>query len=48
MSKRWEAAIENWYNSRVRLEYIDLADIEIPTNKDLAHNIAVIYDRLNL
>ena len=48
MSKRWEAAIENWYNTRVRLEYLDLADIETPTNKDLSHNIAVIYDRLNL
>ena len=48
MSKRWEAAIENWYNTRLRLEYLDLADIETPTNKDLSHNIAVIYDRLNL
>ena len=48
MSKRWEEAIENWYNTRVRLEYLDLTNIEIPTNKYLAHNISVIYDRLNL
>ena len=48
MSKRWEEAIENWYNTRVRLEYLDLAYIEKPSNKNLAHNISVIYDRLNL
>jgi tetrahydrodipicolinate N-succinyltransferase len=48
MSKRWEEAVENWYNTRVRLEYLDLANIETPTNRDLAHNISVLYDRLNL
>ena len=48
MSKRWKEAIENWYNTRVRLEYLDLADIKTPTNKDLSHNISVIYDILNL
>ena len=48
MSKRWEEAIENWYNNRSHLDYLDLAEVNTPTTKDLAHNISVIYDRLNL
>ena len=48
MSKRWEEAIEDWYNNRSHLDYLDLAKVNTPTTKDLAHNISVIYDRLNL
>ena len=48
MSKRWEEAIEDWYNNRSHLDYLDLAKVNTPTTRDLAHNISVIYDRLNL
>ena len=49
MSERWEQSIQEWYTkSRTsNLEYLDLSDITI-TNKHLANNISVIYDRLNL
>lgn len=49
MSERWEQSIQEWYTkSRTsNLEYLDLSDTTI-TNKHLANNISVIYDRLNL
>lgn len=49
MSERWEQSIQEWYTkSRTsNLEYLDLSDTTV-TNKHLANNISVIYDRLNL
>lgn len=49
MSERWEQSIQEWYTkSRTsNLEYLDLSETTV-TNKHLANNIAVIYDRLNL
>jgi polyhydroxyalkanoate synthesis regulator phasin len=49
MSERWEQSIQEWYTkSRTsNLEYLDLSETTI-TNKHLANNISVIYDRLNL
>nr|QUQ60710.1 hypothetical protein [Cacao mild mosaic virus] len=50
MSERWERAIAEWYDkSRTSdLEYLDLASSHKVSNSDLANNIAVVYDRLNL
>ncbi|KAG6508111.1 hypothetical protein ZIOFF_033470 [Zingiber officinale] len=50
MSRRWEIAIQEWYSKSpiANLEYLDLAETK-PTMKELAHNIAIIYDsRINL
>ncbi|KAG6523877.1 hypothetical protein ZIOFF_013764 [Zingiber officinale] len=49
MSRRWETAIQEWYSKSptANLEYLDLAKTE-PTLKELAHNIAVTYDRVSL
>lgn len=47
MSELWEEAIRKWYtDSRTsRLDYLDLAEDKNPSRKELAHNIAVVYDR---
>ncbi|KAG6503390.1 hypothetical protein ZIOFF_035702 [Zingiber officinale] len=49
MSRRWEIAIQEWYSKSptANLEYLDLSKTE-PTLKELAHNIAVTYDRVSL
>ncbi|KAG6532201.1 hypothetical protein ZIOFF_006040 [Zingiber officinale] len=49
MSRRWEIAIQEWYAKAptANLEYLDLAETK-PTVKELARNIAVIFDRLSL
>ncbi|KAG6499047.1 hypothetical protein ZIOFF_038803 [Zingiber officinale] len=49
MSRRWEIAIQDWYTKAptAKLEYLDLANSK-PTTKELAHNLAVIFDRLSL
>nr|WVH32572.1 hypothetical protein [Fig badnavirus 1]WVH32576.1 hypothetical protein [Fig badnavirus 1]WVH32580.1 hypothetical protein [Fig badnavirus 1]WVH32584.1 hypothetical protein [Fig badnavirus 1] len=50
MSEKWERSIQDWYNNSrtANLEYLDLAEKEKPTNSHLYHNLAVVYDRLNL
>nr|QUN00612.1 hypothetical protein [Grapevine Roditis leaf discoloration-associated virus] len=50
MSEKWEKSIQDWYNNSrtANLEYLDLAEKEKPTNTHLFHNLAVVYDRLNL
>ena len=50
MSERWEQSIQEWYTkSRTStLEYLDLSEAATVTNKHLASNISVVYDRLNL
>ncbi|QJF45518.1 hypothetical protein KM760_gp1 [Ivy ringspot-associated virus] len=50
MSERWEKAILEWYEkSRTAdLEYLDLSISHKVSLSDLANNIAVVYDRLNL
>ncbi|THU64835.1 hypothetical protein C4D60_Mb01t30640 [Musa balbisiana] len=47
MSEKWEEAIQQWYTSShtSKLDYLDLAESINPSRKELAHNIAVIYDR---
>lgn len=47
MSKLWEEAIQKWYldSHTSQLEYLDLAEVRNPTKRELANNIAVIYDR---
>lgn len=46
MSKIWEKAIQEWYTKShtSKLEYLDLAETK-PSNKEIAHNLAVVYDR---
>lgn len=50
MTNIWEQNIREWYekSETSRLNYLDLASTEKPTSKELAHNIAVIYDRVCL
>nr|WIA47476.1 P1 [Andraeanum bacilliform virus] len=50
MSARWEQSVEDWYNtSRTSgLEYLDLAEDPKPNHKQLAHNLAVIFDKISL
>lgn len=47
MSELWEEAIQKWYtDSRTsHLDYLDLAEDKSPSRKELAHNLAVVYDR---
>lgn len=47
MSELWEEAIQKWYaGSRTsHLDYLDLAEDKDPSRREIAHNIAVIYDR---
>ncbi|CAD5196219.1 unnamed protein product [Musa acuminata subsp. malaccensis] len=47
MSEKWEEAIQQWYTSShtSKLDYLDLAETHSPTRNELAHNLAVIYDR---
>nr|ASG91834.1 ORF1 [Cacao swollen shoot virus] len=50
MSARWENSIQEWYEKShtANLEYLDLATTSKVTNNQLAHNLAVIFDRLSL
>lgn len=50
MSEKWEESIQQWYiNSHTsKLDYLDLAESKNPTRKELAQNLAVIYDRTYL
>ena len=50
MTNIWEQNIKEWYekSGTSRLNYLDLASTEKPSTKELAHNIAVIYDRVCL
>ncbi|KAG6485268.1 hypothetical protein ZIOFF_053802 [Zingiber officinale] len=51
MSRRWEEHIQEWYTKShtSNLEYLDLAKTEKqPTQRELAHNLSVIYDRVCL
>ncbi|XP_028071404.1 uncharacterized protein LOC114273792 [Camellia sinensis] len=50
MTNIWEQNIREWYDKSgtSRLNYLDLASTEKPSTKELAHNIAVIYDRVCL
>ena len=47
MSKLWEESIQKWYTDShtSHLDYLNLAETSKPTQKELAHNISVIYDR---
>lgn len=47
MSERWETTNQNWYSqSRTsNLEYLDLATTTSVSNSQIAHNLAVVYDR---
>lgn len=47
MSEIWEEEIRKWYlESRTsHLSYLDLAEDKNPSRKEIAHNIAVVYDR---
>nr|AZZ86114.1 hypothetical protein [Cacao red vein-banding virus] len=50
MSSRWENSIIEWYEKShtANLEYLDLAStVKVSTNQ-LAHNLAVLFDRVNL
>ncbi|KAG6507914.1 hypothetical protein ZIOFF_033267 [Zingiber officinale] len=49
MSKHWEEKIQEWYSKAhtSNFEYLDLAETK-PTVKELAHNLAIVYDRLCL
>ncbi|TYH92862.1 hypothetical protein ES332_A13G213700v1 [Gossypium tomentosum] len=52
MSRRWEKSIEDWYSKSrtANLEYLDLetSSSSRVTNSQIAHNLAVVYDRTNL
>nr|UUL70702.1 P1 [Taro bacilliform CH virus] len=51
MSDRWENAVQEWYSSRTaNLEYLDLSipEDKKPSQKELAHNLSVVYDRVCL
>nr|QJC63486.1 hypothetical protein [Cacao swollen shoot CD virus]QJC63491.1 hypothetical protein [Cacao swollen shoot CD virus] len=50
MSSRWENSIQEWYEKShtANLEYLDLASVSKVTNNQIAHNLAVTFDRLNL
>nr|QJC63496.1 hypothetical protein [Cacao swollen shoot virus] len=50
MSSRWENSIQEWYEKShtANLEYLDLASTSKVTNNQLAHNLAVTFDRINL
>nr|ATZ69452.1 ORF1 protein [Cacao swollen shoot CD virus] len=50
MSSRWENSIQEWYEKShtANLEYLDLASVSKVTNNQIAHNLAVTFDRINL
>nr|QJC63529.1 hypothetical protein [Cacao swollen shoot virus] len=50
MSSRWENSIQEWYEKShtANLEYLDLASTSKVTNNQLAHNLAVTFDRVSL
>nr|QJC63477.1 hypothetical protein [Cacao swollen shoot virus] len=50
MSARWENSIQEWYEKShtANLEYLDLASTAKVTNNQLAHNLAVTFDRVSL
>nr|WDR24965.1 gp1 [Camellia sinensis badnavirus] len=47
MSERWERSIEEWYEKShtANLSYLDLAQKLKPSHSEIAHNLAVIYDK---
>ncbi|ATZ69528.1 ORF1 protein [Cacao bacilliform Sri Lanka virus] len=50
MSERFEESIREWYASAPtrNLQYLDLAETPKPKLSQLANNLGVIYDRINL
>ncbi|ATZ69465.1 ORF1 protein [Cacao swollen shoot Ghana J virus] len=50
MSAKWEKSIQEWYEKShtANLEYLDLASSSKVSNNQLAHNLAVIFDRVSL
>nr|ASG91838.1 ORF1 [Cacao swollen shoot virus] len=50
MSARWENSIQEWYEKShtANLEYLDLATTSKVTTNQLAHNLAVTFDRVSL
>ncbi|QBA88841.1 ORF1 [Aglaonema bacilliform virus] len=50
MSRRWEESVNEWYTKShtANLEYLDLSVNKNPTQKELGHNLSVIYDRVCL
>ncbi|ATZ69475.1 ORF1 protein [Cacao swollen shoot Ghana L virus] len=50
MSAKWENSIQEWYEKShtANLEYLDLATTTKVTNNQLAHNLAVTFDRVSL
>nr|ATZ69447.1 ORF1 protein [Cacao swollen shoot virus] len=50
MSSRWENSIQEWYEKShtANLEYLDLASTSKVTNNQLAHNLAVTFDRVSI
>lgn len=50
MSEVFERSIEDWYSKSrtARLEYLDLAEEPKVCNRQLAHNISVVFDRISL
>nr|QJC63473.1 hypothetical protein [Cacao swollen shoot virus] len=50
MSSKWENSIQEWYEKShtANLEYLDLATTQRVTNNQLAHNLAVTFDRISL
>nr|ASG91899.1 ORF1 [Cacao swollen shoot virus] len=50
MSARWEKSIQEWYEKShtANLEYLDLATTSKVSNNQLAHNLAVTFDRVSL
>nr|AIK01818.1 ORF1 [Piper yellow mottle virus] len=50
MSEVFERSIEDWYSKSrtARLEYLDLAEEPKVCNRQLAHNLSVVFDRISL
>lgn len=50
MSERFEQSINEWYASSpsANLDYLDLSNTSKPSNSQLAQNLSITYDRVNL
>lgn len=50
MSARFERCIQEWYSAArtADLDFLDLSGLQKPSPSQIANNLAVIYDRLNL
>lgn len=50
MSEVFERSIEDWYSKSrtARLEHLDLAEEPKVCNRQLAHNLSVVFDRISL